>query len=272
MKSVFHIIKEQYEHFQLARRLSLFEMKSKNRSNYLGSLWEIINPLIQLLIYWFVFQNIRQQDNIQMSDGSNVSYVYWLVTGFVLWIFFYKSTIEGSNSIYTRIKILSKMNFPMSIVPSFVIFSHFYVHIVILAIAILLLHVGGYYVNIYYLQLLYFIPATLFFLYALALITSTISTIIRDAHMLLNAVLRMFLYVSPVLWEIGNMPEPYGTIAKLNPLYYLIEGYRAALFGTEWFFINQWEYSLYFGLVTIILFLIGSTLHIKFRKHFVDLV
>ena len=52
MNSAIKVIKEQIEHFYLIRRLSLYELKSKNKSNYLGMAWEVINPVIQILIYW----------------------------------------------------------------------------------------------------------------------------------------------------------------------------------------------------------------------------
>lgn len=272
MNAIRKVANEQIKHFHLIKRLSAYETKSKNRNNYLGSLWEIINPLIQLLIYWFVFQNVMNRSGITISNGETVPYVFWLVAGFILWIFFYKATIEGSSSIYSRIRILSKMNFPMSIIPAFVIFPYLHIHIALLAVAAVIFNVGGYYVNVYYIQFLYLIPATVFLLFGIALITSTLSTMVRDVHMLLNAVLRMFLYVSPVLWEVGKIAEPFGTLLKLNPLYYLIEGYRAAYFGIELHFVAHWEYTLYFWAVALTLFAIGSVIHVKFRRHFVDFV
>src|SRR5699024_9894616 len=80
----------------------------------------------------------------------------WLLAAFFLWIFFYQSTIQGSKSIYTRLRVLLKMNFPMSVIPSYIIFSKFYVHIVMLGITIIILQFSGFYINIYYLQLIYF--------------------------------------------------------------------------------------------------------------------
>lgn len=270
MKSVITILKEQKQYFYLTRRLAKYEMKTKNENSYLGALWEYINPLIQLLVYWFVFQNVMQRSSITMRDGSEVPFFCWLLVGFVVWIFFFKSTIEGSKSIYSRLNILSKMKFPMSIIPSFVLFSYLRVHLILLLITIVIINVSGFFVNVYYLQLLYLIPATIIFIFALSLITSTLSTIIRDVHMFLNAVLKMVLYLSPVLWEIGRLAEPWSLIAKFNPVFYLIEGYRAAIFGTEWYFIGHPRYTLYFIVVTILLLVVGSALHIKFRRHFVD--
>lgn len=271
MKSAFTVLKEQFDNFYLIRRLSLYELKSKNRNNYLGISWEVINPLIQLAIYWFVFGTILSRAPIQVSD-QEISFFYWLISGFFLWIFAYQSIIQGSKSIYSRLRILSKMNFPMSVIPNFAIFSNFYIHIFLLLISIIILQFAGYYITIYFLQIFYFVIATVGLLFSISLITSTISTIIRDFHMFLNSTLRMLLYLSGVLWPITLLSD-FPTIMKimmLNPLYYLIEGYRAAFFGTEWYFVTHWQYSLYFWGLVIVLFLIGSSLHIKFRRHFID--
>ncbi|WP_026907625.1 ABC transporter permease [Paucisalibacillus globulus] len=271
MKSAVKVIKEQLNHFYLIRRLSIYELKSKNKSNYLGMAWEVINPVIQILIYWLVFGSIRQRDKIEAAPDMEVPFITWLIAAFVLWIFFYQSTIQGSKSIYSRLRMLSKMNFPMSIIPNYVIFSQLYIHLFMLLITIIIFHLSEFYISVYYIQLIYFIFAAFCFIFAVSLIMSTLSTIVRDVHMFLNATLRMLLYLSPILWQIETLaPEPFPTILKLNPLYYLIEGYRAALFGTNWYLIENWHYTLYFWAVVIILFIFGSVLHIKFRRHFID--
>lgn len=270
MKSVIKILNEQHDYFYLIRRLSLYELKSQNKSNYLGMAWEVINPVIQVLIYWFVFGSIRQRADVEVVPGMEVPFITWLLAGFILWIFFFQSTIQGSKSIYSRLRMLSKMNFPMSVIPSYVIFSKLYIHLFMIGVTIIIFQFNGYYVSIYYLQLIYFAFATFVLLFAISLITSTLSTIIRDVHMFINSTLRMMLYLSPVLWQMTILPAPLPTILKLNPLYYLIEGYRAAFFGLDWYFITNWQYTIYFWVVVLILLWIGSILHLKFRRHFID--
>src|SRR5699024_6428443 len=111
-----------------------------------------------------------------------VPFIVWLLSAFIVWIFFYQSTIQGSRSIYTRLRMLSKMNFPMSIIPNFVVFSNLYIHIAMLGIAIIIFQLAGYMLNIYYLQLIYFMFGVFCLTFSLSLITSTLSTIIRDVH------------------------------------------------------------------------------------------
>src|SRR5699024_11799107 len=143
-----------------------------------------------IMIYWFVFWTIRSRAHIEMS-GMEIPFFSWLLAGFFLWIFFYQATIQGSKSIYSRLRMLSKMNFPMSVIPNFVIFSKFYIHLVMLIITFIIFQINGYFISVYYFQFVYFIFASFCLIFSISLITSTLSTIARDIHMLLNSTLRM---------------------------------------------------------------------------------
>src|SRR5699024_870459 len=271
MNAALKVLKEQIENFYLIRRLSIYELKSKNKNNYLGTSWELLNPVIQMMIYWFVFSTIRQREPVDMN-GMEIPFFPWLLAGFFIWIFSYQSIVQGSKSIFSRLRMLSKMNFPMSVIPNYIIFSNFYIHVVLIVISVITLNLMGYYINVYYFQLIYFIISAFCLLFAISLITSTISTMIRYFHLFLTSIVRMLLYVSGVLWPITLLSD-FPLVMKLimlNPIFYLIEGYRAAFFGTEWFFITHWQYSLYFWFLVIILFIVGSVLHVKFRRHFID--
>ncbi|MCM3124148.1 MULTISPECIES: ABC transporter permease [unclassified Mesobacillus] len=263
MKSMFTVIKEQISSFYLIRRLSLFELKSANNNNYLGMLWEVINPMIQLSIYWFVFGlGIRGG-----QDVNGIPFVYWLISGMAVWFFINQSLLEGSKSIYTRINFISKMSFPMSVIPTYVIVSKFYSHLILVGIITFGLQFTGFTISPYFIQLPYFMFGTLMLLVAISLITSTLATIVRDVQMIVTSVVRMLLYLTPLLWE------PTGFIRKImmfNPLYYVVEGYRASLLGTSWYMFENPNLALYFWGLILILLMIGSALHVKFRNHFVD--
>lgn len=263
MKSMFLVVKEQITSLYLIKRLSLFEMKSANTNNYLGILWEIINPMIQLSIYWFVFgEGIRKGEPI-----GDVPFVYWMITGMVVWFFVNPAILQASKSIYTRINFISKMSFPMSVIPTYVIVSKLYSHLMLVGVITLILQFAGYRLSVFFIQLPYFMFAGLMLLIAISLITSTLATIVRDVQMIVQAIIRMLLYLTPLLWH------PTGYILKLmmiNPLFYIVEGYRSAMLGTGWYILESPQYTLYFWGVVLVLLLIGSVLHVKFRNHFID--
>ncbi|MEV5040033.1 ABC transporter permease [Peribacillus frigoritolerans] len=263
MSSALTVLKEQIKHFYLVRRLSVYEVKSANSSNYLGVLWEIINPMIQIAIYWFVFGFII------LNRGDD--FLPWLMAGIVVWFFVNPAITQTSKSVYSRMNMVSKMSFPMSVIPSYVIFAKLYQHLMLLGVIIILLGFTGYLPTLYILQLPYYVAATVLLLFSLGLITSTLSTIIRDVHNIIVSLMKVMFYLTPILWVMDAKEHPtIVNIMKLNPLYYIVEGYRASLLGESWYLIAHWEYTLYFWAAVIILFMIGSSLHVRFRDRFVD--
>lgn len=274
MRAVVSVLMEQVKSFYLIRRLSVYEMKSSNRNNYLGILWEIINPMIQISIYWFVFGfGIFRSTGRPDVDlyGELIPYFPWMLSGIVVWFFINQSIIQGSKSIYSRIKMVSKMSFPMSAIPSYVIFAKLYQHLMLLIVVLVIFQFMGFPVNIYYIQLPYFIISTVIFLIAFSLITSTLATIARDFQMMIQSLVRVLIYLSPFLWPPYNLePTIINTIMKLNPIYYLAEGYRASILGTSWYPLENLEYTLYFWVITAVLLIIGSVIHVKFRDRFID--
>jgi teichoic acid transport system permease protein len=266
MKSSIIVLKEQIKNFHLLRRLSWYEIKSQTSGNYLGAAWEIINPAIQIMIYWFVFGfGIRQREPI-----GDVEYFQWLFAGILVWFFLNQGLMKATRSIYQKIRMLSKMNFPMSVIPNYIVVSQFYPHLFLLVIGIIILQFMGYPISIYYLQLPIYTAAAVALLFSLSLITSTLATIVRDVAMMLQATMRMLLYLSPILWPPTLLPESWQPWLKLNPFYYIIEGYRNTLLGQSWYFLENPMYTLYFFGLLLVLFIIGSYLHVKFRSQFID--
>ncbi|MYL20118.1 teichoic acid ABC transporter permease [Halobacillus litoralis] len=271
MNSVISILKEQKKSLYLIKRLSIFQLKSNNNNNYLGMAWEVINPIIQLGIYWFVFGiGIRGGEGI---DG--VPFVYWLSTGLFAWFFFNTATMDGAKSINSRLNLISKMNFPISAIPSFVILSAFYQHLILGVVLILIFILSGQGLSIHLLQLPYYMFALVSLVFSLTLISSTLTTIVRDIQAGLRSIIRMFLYLTPILWSTDRLPESMRhlveTVLKINPLFYVVEGYRNAFLGNGWFYEDT-GYTLYFWIMVITMFIAGAMLHMKFKKNFVDYI
>ncbi|MGG0276169.1 ABC transporter permease [Bacillus rhizoplanae] len=265
MNSMIMVLKEQINSLYLIQRLSVYEVKSTNNNNYLGLVWEVLNPLIQMSIYWFVF-------GVGIRGGAGVDevpFVYWLMSGLAVWFFINSAILQASKSIYTRLNMISKMNFPMSVIPSYVIISNFYQHVILVGIVTILFVITGQGISIHYIQLVYYMFATIIFIFSLSLITSTLATIVRDVQIIVQSVMRMLLYLTPILWTPERLPSILQKIMQLNPLCYIVEGYRKAFLGTGWFF-EDIEYGLYFWGVVFLMLLIGTTLHVKFRRHFAD--
>ncbi|MCU0094803.1 ABC transporter permease [Bacillus cereus] len=266
MKAIKSVIREQLDSIYLMGRLSLYELKQQYAASTLGVIWVFLNPLTQILVYWLVF-------GLGIRGGApveGVPFFVWMICGIIPWFFINSSIIQGSNSIYAKLNAVSKMNFPLSVIPTYVILSQLYTHMILLGVLLIIIVCikGVSFLSI--IGLIYCIFSTFCFLIALAFITSTISTISRDIHLFIQSITRMLFYLTPVLWKPSeHMSGAFAFLMKANPFYYVIEGYRLSLLHGDISFI--WSlYTLYFWGIAIILFVIGSMFHIRFRKQFVD--
>ncbi|MCS4486488.1 ABC transporter permease [Staphylococcus americanisciuri] len=265
MKSVAIVLKEHIKSFYLIQRLAQFQLKLSNHSNYLGLAWEMINPAIQILVYWFVFGfGIRSNSAI---DG--IPFIYWLLVGISMWFFMNQGILEGTKSITMKYGQVAKMNFPLSIIPTYIITSKLYGHLALVISIVILCAFAGITPSIYIVQLFIYIPFAYLFTISVSLLTSTLGVIVRDTQMAMQALLRVLFYASPILWppEPGSLPEK---IMMLNPIYFIAESYRSAILFKEWYFITHWELALYNVFVVLFFFVVGSMVHVRYRDYFAD--
>jgi teichoic acid transport system permease protein len=131
---------------------------------------------------------------------------------------------------------------------------------------------NGYWPSVYYIQLVYFIGIAYLFTFSVTLLTSTLAVVVRDIQMIVQSTLRIMFFLSPILWQTERLPDVIEPFMKLNPFYYLANGYRASMLYNDWYITEQWEMTLYnLGLIFLLL-LVGSAAHFKFRNRFSDFI
>lgn len=274
MNALLRILKEQFTSLPLIIRLATYETKSAYQMNYLGILWQFLNPLIQMSAYWFVFGlGIRGGKHAVTGTGEPVAFIIWMLAGLIPWFFISPTILDGSNSVFKRINLVSKMNFPISSLPSVVIASNLFSYFVMMAVYVSVLLLNGFYPNLHWIQYFYYLFCMIAFMFAFSLLNSTISVLVRDYQFLLQAVTRLLFFLLPIFWDISEQigekfPELLPVI-KLNPIFYIIDGFRDSFLDGQWFFQDV-KYTLYFWVFTLLMLMVGSILHLKFRDKFVD--
>ncbi|WP_416729811.1 ABC transporter permease [Fictibacillus sp. JL2B1089] len=267
MKSVLIILKEHFQNIYLISRLSLYDLKNTYSATMLGNVWVILNPLIQIFVYWLVF-------GLGIRGGAPVNgvpYFLWLICGLIPWFYISAAINKGSNSIYSKLNTVSKMNFPLSIVPTYTVTAQLYNHIILLCILLFAVFTSIGFNSLNVLLIGYFTLSSTMLLISLSFITSTLSTLVRDVNILVQSVVRMLFFLTPILWvpQINELPFFFKILFYLNPFYYVTEGYRQILLYDNTSTIISYN-TLYFWNLVLILFFTGAFLHVKFRKQFVD--
>ena len=267
MKSLLIILSEQIKNRRMIVSLTKYELKTRYAGNSLGFVWLFLNPIMQMSILWFVF-------GIGIRGGSPVDgipFVVWLQTGLIPWLYISSGISQGATSISSKLSIASKMSFPLSIVPVYVILAQLLTHLILLTLVFLLVFATGVgFAGFNSVALLYFILTSTIFLKVLAFVTSTIVSVVKDTKQLVGHIVRLFFFTTPIMWETPRVPYLwFQLIIRANPFNYLVTGYRNAFLYSDVRSINQVD-TIYFWTLTVFLMLIGTRIHLKLRKDFID--
>lgn len=179
--------------------------------------------------------------------------------------------IKGANSIYAKSGIAAKMKFPIATAPVSKVLQEMYEFVIMLIIMFVILLFVGIRPSWYWLNLVYYFLYCIAFLVSLAMVTSVLTMVARDFYKLLNSMIRLLFYVTPILWVMDSMPEIYQVIMQYNPIYYVVKGFRESiLYGLP--FYHQMDMVALMWVINILLYVIGCVLQSKFRNKFVDLI
>lgn len=242
------------------------DVQTKYLGSYLGILWAFIQPLSIILLYWFVFQL-----GFRSVPVGNVPFIVWLTTGLIPWFFFSEGLSSATHSITESSYLVKKVLFRVSLLPVIKICSALLIHLFFVFVLLCLLWIYGLNLSIYSLQAIYYIFAAFVFTTALSWLTSSIIVFFKDLGQIIGVVLQMGFWLTPIVWFLNVMPDGVQKILKLNPLFYIVEGYRDSFLYQEWFW-NHTNLTLYFWGVTLCVLLLGVIVFKKLKPHFADVL
>ena len=125
--------------------------------------------------------------------------------------------------------------------------------------------------SIYWVQALYYFLAMSVFALGLSWITSSINVFARDTGQVVQLVLLFGFYLTPIFWDVSIMPAKLRFFLELNPMFYIVEGYRESFISFVPFW-HHWLMTIYFWGVAFLTFAIGAVIFLRLRPHFADVL
>ena len=255
--------------FDLAKN----DFKTKYAGSYLGIIWAFVQPVVTVLLYWFVFEKGLRAQGINTKAGIEIPFVLWLIAGLVPWFFFQDAVNGASNTLLQYNYLVKKVVFKISILPIVKIISAFFVHAFFIIFMLALYSVSGYFPGITAVQIVYYSLCTFVLALGIGYITCAVVVFFRDLTQIIGIVLQVLMWMTPIMWNMEGMElsPVLTTIFKLNPMYYIVNGYRSALINHTWFW-NYPNQTLYFWIVTMLIFGAGVFVFKKLQVHFADVL
>ena len=240
---------------------------SQYKQTILGPAWAVIQPLLTTVVFTVVFGSIAG-----LAAEGVPSFLFYL-SGTVAWTYFSTCLIQTADTFTGNAAILGKVYFPRVVMPISTVLTNLISFAIQFAMFIIFLIVywlkGEVYPNIYFLMLPVLAAQMALLSLGTGIIVSALTTKYRDLKMLVGFGVQLWMYATPVAYDIGIIPEKYMYIYMLNPMTPIINTFRYAFLGLGTFDI---EYYMIGWITTLIILFLGIVLFSRVEKTFMDTV
>ena len=253
-------LREIYDYRQMIFSLVRKELRGRYKGSALGFLWTFINPLLQLLVYTFVF-------SIVMPNNIDKFYLY-LFIGLIPWLFFSGSLTGGAACIINQKDMVKKIYFPREVMPIAYVTSNFVNMLLCFIVIFGVVLVSGVGVNpvaVLYLPIIWAVE----YIMCLggAMLTSALTVYFRDLEYILGIVTMAWMYMTPVVYSLDMVPERLRPLMNLNPMTPVITAYRDVLYSKQIPHISTLTNALVLGIVVLV---IGTVSFQKLQRGFAE--
>lgn len=263
MRSLLH---ELFNKKNVIWSLAKNEIRSRYLGSYLGGFWVFILPIVNVLVVWFAFEF-----GLKVGAQQGVPMIVWLITGMVPWSFFAESLPSVTSSILEKPYLVKKMVFNVELLPLVKIIASLLPFVFLFFVMIGILLSSGVYPSIYWLQVPYYLICLLSLVLAIAWSSSSVVVFYRDFSQIVAVGLQVGFWATPIIWSTSLIPERFEKFINLNPMAYVVAGFRDSFFGNTWFWNKPFEAAYYWAFVAI-MFFVGLRSFRKLKPHFADVL
>lgn len=251
---------------KLIFKLAVNDCKARYASSALGVFWAFLQPLTTIFIFWLVFQVGFKNDAV---DG--VPFVLWYIPAYLCFTCFNEALVQSTNSLLEYGYLVKKVNFKVSIIPAIKVVSAGFIHIGFIGFIFLMCFVYQEPVTLHSIQIIYYFMCMVVFLLGVSWLCSAANLFVRDTAGIVNIVLQICFWACPIIWNSKQINPMVLGILKINPLFFLCEGYRNCFVYHRWF----WEdigYNIYFWVLTFAILWYGMNAYRKLAPYFDDVL
>ena len=265
---------ELWQNRHLIWKLAKNDFKKRYAGSYLGAIWAMAQPVVTVVMYFLVFDIVFNSEGPLLIDGTRAPYVLSLTAGLVPWFFFSDALNHGTMALLEYNYLVKKVVFKISVLPIIKVIAAGFINVFFVGVLLVVACLYGYYPTIYTIQLVYYSACLFVFVLAICYTTCAVVVFFRDLSQIIGIVLQIGMWATPILWNLVDMQVRYGDavlLFKINPMVYIVDGYRSAVMEKQWFFEDFYS-TMYFWIVTALLFGVGALVFKRLKVHFADVL
>lgn len=243
------------------------DLKMRYGASFMGFFWSVINPLLLISVYTVVFGYFLEV-NVGGSAGPK-NYGIFLFSGMLPWLAFSEAVIKSSVVVLENKDLVKQVNFSTIMLPTHVVISSFLHELIAMLIFVILLFALRQPPTWMLIGIITIIPLQLMFTLGFALIIASFAVFYKDVRELVQAVMTLWFFASPIIYPVQVIPDWLAPYYSLNPVAPLINVYRTVLLGDV--MPDLWGF-IYFAIWSLLVFMVGVKTFSKLSRDFSDLL
>lgn len=261
-------LKELWQYKDLVVMFVKRDFKTLYKQTILGPLWIIINPLLTTVMFTIVFGGIAN-----ISTDGMPQFVFYMA-GNTLWSYFSTCLTKTANTFIENSAVFGKVYFPRLVTPISTVISgliNFFVQFSMFLVFVLYYAFTSDAVqpNIYILLTPFLLLLIAMLALGFGIIISSLTTKYRDLAVLVTFGVQLWMYATPIVYPISQIPAKWQGIMLLNPMAPIVETFRYAFLGSG---TIPWFYLGISVVTTLVVLFIGIILFNKVQKTFMDTI
>lgn len=245
--------------FDLLRELVVRDLKLRYKRSVLGIAWSLLNPLLQLAVFGFVFGYLIP---LKVPD-----FTLFLFIGILVWTWFQASLYAATGAIVDNPTLIRQPGFPVGMLPVITVMSNTVNFLLALPVLLISLWIGGHLPTRSMLALPLVILLQFVLTLGISYFLAMLHVSFRDTQYMLGIALMLGFYLVPIFYDAASLPARYQPIYHLNPVVGIVEAYRAILLHGN---LPPMLPLLVIGLVSCVLLALGSALFVRASYRFVE--
>jgi lipopolysaccharide transport system permease protein len=266
MNFVFAPIGLALENRHLLKTFIVKDIKGRFEGSVAGTLWALIHPLAQILVYLAVFSIVLRVQVTARETGTD-SYAVFFLSGMFPWLLLAETLSRSVGSLVDNAELITKVVFPVELIPLSRVLSSFVLNGVGMVLLLGFIVFKGYF-SASWILLAILVPLQMLFAWGLASLLAAFCVFIRDIRELLGIGLMVWFFVTPILYPISMTPEALRPYMFLNPMSGFTVLYRQALLLHMW----DWATLVQVGLISVVLYGLGSWFFRRAKPAFGDVL
>lgn len=235
--------------------------------SYVGLPWIFIKPLAVVGVMWLAFTYGLKVGKID----NQVPFAMWLIMGMIPWFFVSESILSAVQSLSEYGFLIKNISFRPGFIPLIKIFTNAIIHLFFIVFLMVVAVAYGYSFTLHWFQVFYYMLCALVLTAGISWFISAIQPFIKDAGHVVEVMIQLLFWGTPIIWSSRMLPDKYVFLLKLNPFCYIVEGYRDTFIFKVWAFEHVVS-SLCFWGISLGIFLTGAYVFRKLKPHFADVL